>query len=114
MCAHQRNEVIVTHAGLRHDSETLPPMVELDGGYEWAAAAVSPSTTESGTSTGEASVDLAPTSVIHLGAPLHHPLLQAMSPTTPTIDSLTPPLTLRNEEATPIVIEDEDDMNDGF
>ena len=103
-------EVVAAHAGLRHDSAALPPMVELDNGYEWAAAAPPPSTTESEPSAGEAGVDLAPTSVIHLGAPPPPP----PTTTTPMIGALTPPLTLRNEETSPIVIEDEENLNDNF
>ena len=50
VCAPARviHEVIGAHGGMRHDSAPLPPLVELDeSGYEWAAAVVPPTSSES-------------------------------------------------------------------
>ena len=108
------NEVIAAHGGLRHDSEALPPLVELDDGCEWAAAAEPPTTeesTESGTSEeGVTSVFLGPTSVMQLGAPPPPPPHTAP----PTLGALAPPPELQTETLSPIVTRREENMNDSF
>ena len=83
------NEVIQTYGGMRYDSVTLPPQVELDeDGYEWVAAAVPPSSEESSeTSTSEEEV----TSVVHMGVSPPPP----HTTTPPALGVMTPPQVLR-------------------
>ena len=99
-------EVIGAHGDMRHESAPLPPLVELDNGYEWAAAAIPPSSSE--TSDGEEVwADEAPTSAVHLGA-------SPPPPPTPQIGALTPPQVLRNEEISIIVNIRGNSLNDSF
>ena len=105
------HEVIGVHGGMRHDSAPSPPLVELDeSGYEWAAAAVPPTSSESSEGD-EMRADEVPTSVVHLGAPPPPP---PVTPVTPQIGALTPPQVLRNEEISTIVNIKEKDLNDSF
>ena len=72
--------VVHAHAGLRDDSEALPPLIERDeDGYEWAAPAIPPSPspseepsteeTSSGEAAAAATASAGITSVIQMGAP---------------------------------------------
>ena len=64
---HVISAIIRKHAGMRYDSDQLPPMVDVDEeGSLWAAAAEPPSDTEESEEREEYG---SPSSAVHLGAP---------------------------------------------
>ena len=108
---HVISAIIRKHAGLRHDSGELPPMVDMDAnGSLWAAAAEPPSESE------ESEVEVegygSPSSAVHMGAasplppPIPHGPPTPMTPTTAATDirvgALTPPQTLTDAGLSPI------------
>ena len=96
---------------MRHDSVTLPPLIELDeDGYEWVVAAAPPSSETRTSEEGESRVDETSTSVVHMVAPPPPP----PTTTSPTLGALTPSQVLRNEEISSIVNVREDEMKCSF
>ena len=108
--AHIINSVVTKHAGI--SSGRLPNLIDTDyggvrgeNGSLWAAACVPPSTSEESDEEEEGEENLAPTSVIHMGAPPPPPPpLPTPTPTqtSPETGRLSPPTPLRNITLSPI------------